>query len=224
MKHSVNEWLPYKDMMLQIAAEYKRKYAMVDIDDLQQEMYLWFVTHPRKFREWLVLDDRDKDKLIARSLRNQCLKYCEKEKARTVGYDLSDRYYYDASVIEAFLPSIITESYDMPAKIKDLGSTIKGSDVKDGMNWLALRSDIAKAYYKLSDLKQYVLAVRFANPDLEWSKVAEVLKTTPDGARMKVQRAITTMTQSLGGWKPFHDEDRTQEEVSGKDSVEANDE
>ena len=62
MKHSIEDWLPYKDMMLQIASEYSRKYAMVDTNDLQQEMYLWFVSHPRKVKEWLSLDDRDKDK------------------------------------------------------------------------------------------------------------------------------------------------------------------
>jgi len=224
VKHSIEDWLPYKDMMLQIASEYSRKYAMVDTNDLQQEMYLWFVTHPRKVKEWLSLDDKDKDKLIARSLRNQCLKYCEKEKARTVGYEVTDLYYYDASVIEAFLPSIVTESYEMPAKIKDLGGTIKGSDVKDGMNWLALRSDIARAYYKLSEIKQHILAVRFANPDLDWSKVAEILQTTPDGARMKVQRSITSMIKTLGGWRPHHDEDRTQEEVTSSNSSETHDE
>lgn len=224
MKHSIDEWLPYKDMMQQIAAEYSRKYAMVDMNDIQQEMYLWFVSHPRKFREWMALEDRDKDKLIAKSLRNQCLKYCEKEKARAIGYELTDLYYYDASVIEAFLPSIINESYEMPVKIKDLGDTIKSSDVKDGMNWLSLRSDIARSYYKLTELKQGILAARFSNPDLEWSKVAETLSTTPDGARMKVQRAITSMIQTLGGWKPYHDEDRTQEEIASSDSAEANDE
>ncbi len=36
------------------------------------------------------------------------------------GYELADLYYYDASVVEAFLPSIIAGSYELPNKIKDL--------------------------------------------------------------------------------------------------------
>lgn len=213
MKYTIDAWLPYKDMMVRIASEFRKKYPMVELDDLQQEMYLWFVSHPRKFKEWSALDDKDKDKLIAKSLRNQCLKFCEKEKARTLGYDLADIYYYNISVIEAFLPTIIAESYEMPAKIKDLGSQVKTSEISDGMNWLALRSDIARAYYKLPEAKQNILTLRFSNPDAEWADVAAELDTTPDGARMKVQRALASMTQILGGWRPYNDQD-SQEPVT----------
>jgi hypothetical protein len=186
---------------------------MVEPDDLQQEMYMWFVTHPRKFKEWMELDMKDSDKLIAKSLRNQCLKFCQKEKARTAGYDVEDLYYYDASVVETFLPSVITESYEMPAKIKDLGNQVKSGEISDGMNWLGLRSDIAKAYYKLSETKQAILKVRFSFDVPDWNIIADMLQTTPDGARMKVQRIITNIIQYLGGWKPHHDEDTTIQET-----------
>jgi len=211
MKHSINAWLPYKDMMIRISADYQRKYPMVESDDLQQEMYLWFASHPKKFKEWSALEEKDRDKLIAKSLRNQCLKYCEREKARTKGYDITDLYYYDASVVEAFLPTIIAESYELPAKIKDLNTKFAGGEISDGMNWLALRSDIASAFYALSEAKQNILRLRFSNPEAEWGKVAEDMKTTPDGARMKVQRSLASLIQNLGGWKPFYDEDTTQE-------------
>jgi RNA polymerase sigma factor (sigma-70 family) len=214
MRFDINEWLEYKDMMVQIASEYTRKYPMVDVDDLQQEMYLWFVSHPKKYKEWQSLGERDKDKLIAKSLRNQCLKYCEKEKSRTVGYDLADLYYYDVSVIEAFLPSIIAESYEMPAKIKDLGNSIKSSEISDGINWLALRADIARAYYKLSDAKQNILRLRFSDPDMEWAKLADELGASSDAVRMKVQRALASIVQILGGWRPYHDEDTTKEQTA----------
>jgi hypothetical protein len=217
MKHNIDQWLEYKEMMLRIASEYKKKYPMVEIDDLQQEMYLWFVTHPKKFKEWSTLEEKDKDKLIAKSLRNQCLKYSEKEKAKVLGYDMTDLYYYDVSVIEAFLPSIIVESYEMPSKIKDLNLKFSNGEISDGMNWLALRSDIAKGYYKLSEAKQNILRLRFMNEQAEWSDVAEEMGTTADGARMKVQRALASIVQNLGGWRAYHDQD-TQEETSESDS------
>jgi len=208
-------WLPYKDMMIRIASDYHKKYPMVDIDDFQQEMYLWFVSHPRKFKEWTTLEQKDSDKLIAKSLRNQCLKFGEREKARSQGYDLSDLYYYDISVVEAFMPSIITESYEMPAKIKDLGNQVKSGEISDGMNWLALRSDIAKGYYKLSEAKQNILITRFANEQADWSVLGQEWGTSADGARMKVQRALASILQNLGGWKPYNDQD-TQEETSSE--------
>lgn len=207
MKYTIDAWLPYKDMMQQIATEYRKKYPMIETDDLQQEMYLWFVSHPRKFKEWATYPPKDADKLIAKSLRNQCLKFCEKEKARHSGYDIADLYYYDVSVVEAFIPSIITESYEMPTKIKDLNLKFSGNELSDGMNWLALRSDIAKAFYKLSEAKQNVLRLRFTNEQADWQSLAGEMETTADGARMKVQRALSSLVQNLGGWRPYHDED-----------------
>ena len=198
----------YDYLVESLAYEYHRKYPMVEIDDIQQVLWLWFVTHPNKMSEWEALDIKDREKLIAKSLRNAAIKYCEREKAKTVGYELLDLYYYDNSVIEAFLPSIISESYEMPAKIKDLNFKVaKSEGSNDGNNWLVLRSDIAAAFYKLTEAKQNVLRVRFSTDNSEWSLVAKDLKTTPDGARMKVQRAINSLIRNLGGWRPYTDED-----------------
>jgi len=208
MKYNIDRWLDYKDMMIQIASEYRKKYPMVEADDLQQEMYLWFVTHPNKFKEWDALEERDKNKLIAKSLRNQCLKYCEKEKAKNKGYDLTDLYYYDVSVVEAFLPSIIVESYEMPSQIKDLNLKFNNGQINDGMNWLALRSDIAKGYYRLPESKQNILRLRYMNEQTEWSELAEHMSTSSaDGARKKVERALASIVQNLGGWRAYFDQD-----------------
>mgnify|MGYP006278842181 FL=1 len=194
--------------MQQISAEFRKKYPMIEDDDLQQEMFLWFVTHPRKFKEWRTLPDKECTKLIAKSLRNASLKYCEREKAKAIGYDLSDIYYYDTSVVEAFLPSIIAESYTMPKKIKDLNNKTSRAEINDGMNWLALRSDIAAAFYKLPEAKQNILTIRYSNENAEWEDVSKELNTSPDGARMKVRRALNSLVQYLGGWKPYNDKEQ----------------
>ena len=197
----------YNELVQTLAAEYARRYNMVERDDIGQELWVWFVGHPRKYKEWSELEQKDRDKLIAKSLRNAALKFCEKEKAKKIGYDMSDLYYYDVSVIEAFLPSIIGESYEIPTKIKDLGGTVKTSEISDGNNWLSLRSDIATGYYKLSEAKQNILRLRFSVEQPDWSSLGKEMDSTPDGARMKVQRAITSLIKHLGGWRPQTDED-----------------
>ena len=203
----------YDELVASLAVEYHRKYPMVEALDIQQILWLWFITHPTKYAEWSALDRKDKDKLIAKSLRNAAVKFCEKEKAKTVGYELLDLYYYDASVVEAFLPSIISESYEIPVKIKDLNFKFSKSEPSnDGNNWLVLRSDIANAFFKLTEAKQNVLRVRFSTDNSEWSLIAKDLKTTVDGARMKVQRAINSLIRNLGGWRPYPDEDVQQAE------------
>ncbi len=203
----------YDALVASLATEYHRKYPMVEPQDIQQILWVWFVTHPAKYSEWSALDSKDRDKLIAKSLRNAAVKFCEKEKAKTVGYELLDLYYYDASVVEAFLPSIISESYEIPVKIKDLNHKFNKSEAaSDGNNWLVLRSDIANAFFKLTEAKQNVLRIRFSTENNEWNLIAKDLSTTVDGARMKVQRAINSLIRNLGGWRPYTDEDVQQEE------------
>ena len=184
---------------------------MVEQQDIRQTLWMWFVTHPAKYKEWSVLEQKDKDKLIAKSLRHAAIKYCEQEKARTVGYELLDLYYYDVSVVEAFLPSIISESYEIPTKIKDIGSQVKSNEINDGNNWLVLRSDIASAFYKLTDAKQNILRIRYSTESSEWSEVAKDLDTTAEGARKKVQRALASLVRNLGGFRPKSESDEPQE-------------
>ena len=205
MNHSYTD--EYESLVAALANEYSRRYPMIERPDIAQTLWLWFVTHPAKYKEWSALEIKDKEKLIAKSLRNAALKYCEREKAKTIGYEFLDLYYYDASVIEAFLPSVISESYEIPTKIKDLNFKPTKGETTDGNNWLVLRSDIATGFYRLSEAKQNILRIRFTTESYEWSDIGKELDTTPDGARMKVQRAIASLIRNLGGWKPQIDED-----------------
>lgn len=203
----MNYILEYNDVVQNLSSEYARRYGMLERDDIAQELWVWFVGHPRKYKEWLELQQKDRDKLIAKSLRNAALKYCEKEKARKIGYDTSDLYYYDVSVVEAFLPSIIAGTYAIPTSIQDLNAKFGSGNLADGNNWLALRSDIAAAFEKLSDAKQNILRLRFSIDSPDWSLLAKDMDSTPDGARMKVQRAINSLTKNLGGWRPYQEDD-----------------
>jgi hypothetical protein len=209
----------YNDLVQQLASEYARKYSMLELDDIGQELWVWFVSHPRKYKEWSELEQKDKDKLIAKSLRNAALKFCEREKARKVGYDSSDLYYYDVSVVEAFLPSIIAGTYAIPTSIQDLNSKFGTGNAAEGNNWLSLRSDIALAFDKLSDAKQNILRLRFSIDSPDWSLLAKDMDSTPDGARMKVQRAINSLVKNLGGWRPYNEPDSIQSEEEEEQNV-----
>ena len=203
----------YNQLVQQLASEYSKRYGMLERDDIGQELWVWFVGHPRKYKEWSTLEQKDRDKLIAKSLRNAALKFCEREKARKVGYDTSDLYYYDVSVVEAFLPSIIGETYEIPTKIQDLNAKFGSGAASDGNNWLSLRSDIASAFYKLSEQKQNILRLRFSVDSPDWTALSKDMDSTPDGARMKVQRALNSLVKHLGGWKPYHEQDNQEDSV-----------
>lgn len=197
----------YNVLLQSVATEYSKRYKMLERNDIAQELWMWFLTHVDKYVKWSELEQKDKDKLIARSLRNAAITYCEYEKSKKIGYDMSDLYYYNPSVVEAFLPSIISESYEIPTKIQDLNFKFGKGDTTDDNNWLSLRSDIATAYYKLTEAKQNVLRLRFSIDSPDWSLLAYDMQSTPDGARMKVQRAISSLIKNLGGWRPQSNED-----------------
>jgi RNA polymerase sigma factor (sigma-70 family) len=202
-------WVQEYDLLVStLAMEYSRKYSVVETADIKQILWMWFVTHPNKYTEWSKLPPKDKEKLIAKSLRNAAITYCEKEKARKFGYDMVDLYYYDPSVIEAFLPSIISNSYEIPSKIQDLNFKFgKSGEVTDGNNWLVLRSDIEKAYNKLPEAKQNILRLKFSVENCEWTELGKELNTSADGARMRVSRAINSLIRILGGWRTYTDTD-----------------
>jgi len=214
------DWVQeYELLVSNLASEYNRKYPVTEPQDIRQVLWLWFVTHPVKYKEWSKLELKDKEKLIAKSLRNAAIKYCEKEKSRVSGYELIDLYYYDSTVIEAFLPSIIGNTYEMPTKIKDLNFKFGKGEVTDGNNWLVLRSDIEKAFNKLPEAKQNILRIRFSTENSEWSVLGKELNTTAEGARKRVERAVASLIRILGGWRTY-DEPDTIEETNEEESDE----
>ena len=207
----------YELLVSTLASEYYRKYPVTEAEDIRQVLWVWFLTHPVKYTEWSKLPAKDKERLIAKSLRNAALKYCEQEKARKVGYDISDLYYYDPSVIEAFLPSIIGNSYEIPSKIKDLNFKFgKSGEVTDGNNWLVLRSDIEKAFNRLAEAKQNILRIKFSVENYEWSDLGKELDTSADGARMKVNRAVSSLIKILGGWRTYSEPDVIETKEEGE--------
>lgn len=208
------DWVQeYELLVSNLAFEYNRKYPITEPQDIRQVLWLWFVTHPVKYKEWSKLEPKDKEKLIAKSLRNAAITYCEKEKSRVAGYELVDLYYYDSTVIEAFLPSIIGSTYEMPSKIKDLNFKFGKGEVTDGNNWLVLRSDIEKAYNKLPEAKQNILRIRFSADNYEWSDLGKELNTTAEGARKRVERAVASLIRILGGWRTYDEPDIVEETV-----------
>jgi len=203
-----DEWLQEYDLLVStLAHEYYKKYSMLEIEDIRQTLWLWFITHPNKYKEWSKLPLKDKEKLIAKSLRNAAITYCEKEKSQKSGYELIDLYYYDSSVIEIFLPSIIADSYEMPRQIKDLNFEFGKGEITDKNNWLVLRSDIEKAFNKLPEAKQNILRLRFSADNCEWNELGKELNTSADGARMRVTRTINSLIRILGGWRTYNDVD-----------------
>lgn len=189
-----------------VALEYSRKFDMVEIEDLRQALWLWFAEHPNKLAEWEEKGEKDAKNLIYRSLRNQALDYCQKWKAKSVGYDVGDLYYYAPEVVEALLPSVLRSEYNTTHKL-NLGRVGRPSAPAEGGNLVAMMIEVDYAYWKLGKEDRKILFMRHAE-SMDFKEMANYLSLgTEDAARMRHKRSLNRLIRKLGGFKPFSDED-----------------
>ncbi len=203
------EWEKIKkwDYIVQaVSTEYHKKYDMVELDDIRQSLYQWFVEHPNKLNEWESIGEKDAKNLIYRSLRNDALDYCQKWKAKSVGYETSDVFYYDAAMIEALLPAVIRGEIGVAHKL-NLAGPGKPPAPAEGGNMMVMMIEIDKAYNKLNTEDRTVLFYKYAE-SFDYNAIAtEMSLGSEDAARMRHNRAIKKLINRVGGFRPWLDKD-----------------
>lgn len=207
---------PWQYIVDAVAVEYSRKFDMVEIEDLRQSLYQWFMEHPNKLDEWESKGEKDAKNLIYRSLRNQALDYCQKWKAKSVGYDIADLYYYTSEIIEALLPPVLRGEFNASHKL-NLGRVGRPSAPSEGGNLIAMMIEIDYVYWKLGKEDRRILFMRHAE-SLDFKEIANFLSLgSEDAARMRHKRAVNRMIRKLGGFKPFPDYDMPDKEEEVED-------
>lgn len=191
-----------------VASEYHKKFNMVELDDIKQSLYQWFAEHPNKLKEWEAIGEKDAKNLIYRSLRNQALDYCQRWKAKSVGYDVGDLHYYEQEIVEALLPSVLRGDYAITHKL-NLGRPGRPSAPAEGGNLMIMMLEIDSAYWKLSKDDRRILFLRHAE-SFDFGEIANYLELgTDSAARMRHKRSIRRLINKIGGGKPFVDVDTT---------------
>jgi len=202
---------PWDYVVTNVASEYHRKFNMVELEDIKQSLYAWFIDHPNKLTEWEAIGIKDTKNLLYRSLRNEALDYCQRWKAKSLGYDTSDLYYYEPEVVEALLPAVLRGEFGVTHKL-DLGRTGRPSAPSEGGNLQVLMLEIDSAYWKINKEDRRILFLRHAE-SLDFKEIANVLELgTDDAVRMRHKRAIKRMVYKLGGFKPYIDNDKVSDQ------------
>lgn len=197
---------PWDYIVVSVAAEYHKKYDMVELEDIKQELYGWFLEHPKKLDEWEAIGKKDAKNLLYRSLRNQALDYCQKWKAKSIGYEISDLFYYEPVMVEALLPPVLRKEFTvMP--VLNLGKTGKPPAPSEGGNMMAMMVEIDNAYSKLNTEDKVVLFLKYAE-SFDYAGIASEMELgSEDAARMRHNRAIKKLIVRLGGFKPYLDKE-----------------
>lgn len=197
---------PWDYIVVNVSSEYHKKYNMVELDDIKQSLYEWFLEHPNKLIEWESIGHKDAKNLIYRSLRNQALDYCQYWKAKSIGYEASDLFYYESEMVEALLPTILRDDFTvMP--VLNLGRTGRPPAPSEGGNMMAMMVEIKSAYNKLNAEDKTVLFYKYVE-SLDYAAIAKEMEIgSEDAARMRHNRAIKKLINRIGGYKPYLDKD-----------------
>lgn len=195
----VNQYAP---IVNRIATDYSRKFRTVQRDDIVQELWIWFLTHPKKVHEWMGYPLKDGDKLFGRSLRNAAMTFCVKEKARIEGYQVDDLFWYSKDFIKELLPAVLSEDWKRIQESFEHGGTTSTKAPNEGGDWMAYASDIRKAYDALDDEDRELVHLFYVN-DVHGSVLMETTgRPTIRAAEMAANRAVGKMVKFLGGERP----------------------
>lgn len=197
---------PYDYIVTSVSSEYAKKFEMVELNDIRQHLYLWFVKHPNKLDNWEAIGVKDAKNLIYRSLRNEALDYCQYWKAKSLGYEVQDLFYYTPEMVENLLPAVLLDDAGAIPVIK-LGTIHGSSAPAESGNLATMIAEISKGYGRLNEDDKKVLFMRFAlSSGFDEIKTAMALGTE-DASRMRVKRAIKHLIVKSGGYKPKLEED-----------------
>jgi len=196
----------YNALVKNVSYSKHKDYPMVPQEDIIQELWLWFLEHPKKVEEWSSMEDQKlATKLINRSLHNRAHDYCQKEKAKTIGYEVADLSYYHRDVIEELLPSVITGDWSQPV-FSDVNGDRKTFAPSEGGTLMAMQADVSSAFQHIGLHHQEILLQWFVN-GRNSKDLGNALGLSSENARMKVTRAIDAIIKKLGGKMPYFDND-----------------
>ena len=131
-------------------------------------------------------------------------------KAKSLGYETSDLFFYDADIVEALLPAVLRGDIT-EAPVLNLGMPGKPSAPAEGGNMMAMMAEIKAAYLKLSTEDRHILYHKYAG-SLSYGDIAiELALPSDDAARMRHNRAIKKLITRLGGFRSYLDKDETSE-------------
>jgi DNA-directed RNA polymerase specialized sigma24 family protein len=192
---------------------------MVELEDIRQSLYQWFTEHPNKLKDWEAIGEKDAKNLIYRSLRNDALDYCQRWKAKSVGYDVADLHYYESEMVEALLPPVLRGEYGVTHKL-NLGRPGRPSAPAEGGNLTIMMLEVDAGYWRLNKEDRRIIFLRFAE-NLDFGEIANYLELgTDSAARMRLKRAIRRLINKIGGYKPYNDIDSPDEDETKEDTIE----
>lgn len=202
-------WEQVNEITSIIAYNLSKKYhRFAEREDIKQAMNEYAWKRKDKVSEYLMREEdverRMGYKAFTTFMRRAGERYARKEKARSLGYELGDEYFYRIEMVENLIKVLGSEDTHLVNQVLD--PDVHGIKAKkqpnEGNNLLALLSDVERAMRKLDPRTQGILNSRFAQ-DQPLSEIATAWDISPQRVEQIVNRGVRDLIELLGGATPY---------------------
>ena len=186
----------------------KRYHRFVELADLRQAMNEYAWKRRDKVAQYLIREDpieiKQGYKAFSTFMRRAGERYARKEKARTLGYELGDEYFYRLDLIENLIKVAGTDESYLANQVfdPDVHGVKAKKPANEGNNLEAMIADVDKAMKKLDPRMQGILTSRFVN-DMPLADIAEAWDISPQRVEQLVIKGIKDIADKLGGVTPY---------------------
>jgi len=202
-------WQQVVEITAIVAWKISKKYhKFVELDDLKQAMNEYAWKRKDKVAEYLMRDDAIEQKMGYRAfttfIRRAGERYARKEKARALGYEIGDEYFYRLAIIETLIKVLSSSNAELANQVMD--PDVHGVRAKkqpnEGNNLLAMLSDVDKVMSKL-DLRTYIILKSKYGQEQSLTEIAKQWDISPQRVEQIINKGLRDIAEYLGGVTPY---------------------
>jgi DNA-directed RNA polymerase specialized sigma subunit len=191
-------WIQVDEITSIIAYNLSKKYhRFAERDDIKQAMNEYAWKRKDKVNEYLMREDDIERKMGYKAfttfMRRAGERYARKEKAKALGFELGDEYFYRIEMVENLIKVLGSEDSHLVNQVMDpdMHGVQAKRQVSEGNNLLAL---LART--------QGILNSRFAQ-DLPLTEIATAWDISPQRVEQIATRGVKDIIELLGGATPY---------------------
>ena len=202
-------WEQVNEITSVLAYNLSKKYhRFAEQSDIKQAMNEYAWKRKDKVNEYLMREEENERRMgykaFSTFMRRAGERYARKEKARALGYELGDEYFYRIEMIENLIKVLGSEDAHLTNQVldPDVHGVKAKKQASEGNNLLAMLADVDRAMKKLDPRTQGILNSRFAH-DQPLTEIATAWDISPQRVEQLVIKGIKDIADKLGGVTPY---------------------